>query len=130
MTLPLDRLKRPIKVGDTVLCKGYGSCSHNTFTTVLRVNPKSVTISNSYHALDRDSAGKWVYKPSTKTQNMIEEDLLRHSFPQLSDDDWFTIGDMPNFRTYPLPTLVSWLRGFREGLSLEDSRSTYPEDFL
>lgn len=65
-----------------------------------------------------------------KLNDMIEEDLLRHSFPQLSDDDWFTIGDMPNFRTYPLPTLVSWLRGFREGLSLEDSRSTYPEDFL
>lgn len=76
MTLPLDMLKRPIKVGDTVLCKGYGSCSHNTFTTVLRVNPKSVTISNSYHAWDRDSAGKWVYKPSTKTQTRAFSDVL------------------------------------------------------
>lgn len=65
-----------------------------------------------------------------KLNDMIAEVLLRHYFPQLSDDDWFTIGDMPNFRIYQLPTLVSWLRGFREGLSLEDSRSTYPEDFL
>ena len=60
MTLPLDMLKRPVKVGDTILCKGYGSCSHDTFTTVLKTNPTTVTIKNSWSTWDKDPVtGKW-----------------------------------------------------------------------
>lgn len=60
--------------------------------------------------------------------DLIMEDLAHSTFyPHLTHADWSAIGCMPNL---PLPTQVAWLRGFREGLSLEDSRSTYPEDFL
>lgn len=65
---------------------------------------------------------------SDRFDDLIMEDLLRSSsYPHLSSSDWSTIDSMPK---HPLPTQVAWLRGFREGLSLEDSRTTYPEDFL
>ena len=63
-----------------------------------------------------------------RIDDLIMEDLLRSSnYPHLSSEDWSIINSMPK---HPLSTQVSWLRGFREGLSLEDSRTTYPEDFL
>ena len=33
----IDMLKRPIKKGDTVLVKGYGSCTADTIATVKKV---------------------------------------------------------------------------------------------
>ena len=44
----LDLLGRPIKVGDRVLTKGYGSTSMNNFATVKSVDRKSISIDVEY----------------------------------------------------------------------------------
>ena len=49
----LDLLGRPIKVGDRVLTKGYGSAAMNNFATVIAVNRKSVLSTlNSLNGLE------------------------------------------------------------------------------
>lgn len=40
----LDMLGRPVKVGDTILTKGYRSVSQNTLASVVRVNKRTVSI--------------------------------------------------------------------------------------
>lgn len=40
----LDILKRPVKVGDTVLVKGYYSALLDTVTTVMKINKDTISI--------------------------------------------------------------------------------------
>lgn len=40
----LDRLKRPIAIGDTVLTKPYGSCSMNTQFTVVKLYKEHIGV--------------------------------------------------------------------------------------
>ena len=56
----LDLLGRPIKVGDRVLTKGYGSAAMNNFATVKSVNRKSITIDVEYTHTDW---GDWSPRP-------------------------------------------------------------------
>lgn len=56
----LDLLGRPIKVGDRVLTKGYGSPAMNNFATVKAVNRKSIVIDVEYTHWDW---GEFVPRP-------------------------------------------------------------------
>ena len=58
--IQVDMLGRKIKVGDTVLCKGYCSQDKDTFAVVKRVNPKSVVID-----LDKGYYSHGRYVPNT-----------------------------------------------------------------
>ena len=40
----LDRLKRPIAIGDTVLTKPYGGCSMNTQFTVVKLYKEQIGV--------------------------------------------------------------------------------------
>ena len=60
----LDLLGRPIKVGDRVLTKGYGSTSMNNFATVKSVNRKSISIDVEYTHWD---LGEFVPRPEGTT---------------------------------------------------------------
>lgn len=60
----LDLLGRPIKVGDRVLTKGYGSTSMNNFATVKSVNRKSISIDVEYTHWDW---GEFVPRPEGTT---------------------------------------------------------------
>ena len=70
----LDLLGRPIKVGDRVLTKGYGSASMNNFATVKAVNRKSISIDVEYNRWDwgdyvpmpADHVGFWDRYPNRK----------------------------------------------------------------
>ena len=61
----LDLLGRPIKVGDRVLTKGYGSASMNNFATVKAVNRKSISIDVEYRNWYHDDSG-WKSRTSIK----------------------------------------------------------------
>jgi hypothetical protein len=65
--IQVDMLGRKIKVGDTVLCKGYRSQDKDTFAVVKRVNPKSVVIDLDKGYYDW---GQYVHNP-TKDPNHI-----------------------------------------------------------
>lgn len=67
----LDLLGRPIKVGDRVLTKGYGSAAMNNFATVVSVNRKSISINVEYHNWYRDYSGKWQSRTSTKLMKRV-----------------------------------------------------------
>lgn len=54
----LDILKRPIKVGDTVLVPGYMSIRLDTVTTVTKVNRVTCTVSLNARRWTRDD-GQW-----------------------------------------------------------------------
>lgn len=55
----LDLLGRPIKVGDRVLTKAYGSPSMDCFATVVSVNRKSISIEVSLYRWKRLDDGSW-----------------------------------------------------------------------
>ena len=67
----LDLLGRPIKVGDRVLTKGYGSAAMNNFATVVSVNRKSVSINVEYRSWYHDYSGKWQSRISTKLMKRV-----------------------------------------------------------
>ncbi len=60
----LDLLGRPIKVGDRVLTKGYGSPAMNNFATVKAVNRKSISIDVEYAHWDH---GEFSPRPANHT---------------------------------------------------------------
>lgn len=59
-----DALKRPCKVGDTVLTKGYGSCNMDQIATIVKMTPKSVFIDIHFTSYKRvvDSTSSWGYR--------------------------------------------------------------------
>lgn len=59
-----DALKRPCKVGDTVLTKGYGSCNMDQIATIVKMTPKFVfiDISATYYKRIEDSTSRWGYR--------------------------------------------------------------------
>ena len=69
-----DCFGRPIKVGDTILCKGYGSMDKDCFAKVLKVNRKSIginlTVSRYIHGTFQERpanhTGYWNYYPNRK----------------------------------------------------------------
>lgn len=67
----LDLLGRPIKVGDRVLTKGYGSAAMNNFATVVSVNRKSVSINVEYRNWYSDDSGNWQSRTSTKLMKRV-----------------------------------------------------------
>ena len=48
----LDLLKRPIKVGDTILTKGYGQCAIREQFTVVKLYKEHVGVELSEHTID------------------------------------------------------------------------------
>jgi len=50
--LHVDILCRPIKLGQTVLVRGYGSQNTDTFATVTRINRKRITV-KTYESFTR-----------------------------------------------------------------------------
>ena len=48
----LDRLKRPIAIGDIVLTKSYGGCSIDTQFTVVKLYKEHVGVELPQHAID------------------------------------------------------------------------------
>lgn len=44
LNLPLDRYGQPLKVGDTILTKAYGSPALDYLATIKRINAKSVSV--------------------------------------------------------------------------------------
>lgn len=66
----LDLLGRPIKVGDRVLTKGYGSAAMNNFATVVSVNRKSISINVEYRDWYHDDSG-WKFRTSTKLMKRV-----------------------------------------------------------
>lgn len=68
----LDLLGRPIKVGDRVLTKGYGSASMNNFATVVSVNRKSVSINVEAYSWTKDAhTGAWSRRVSTRLMKRV-----------------------------------------------------------
>lgn len=67
----LDLLGRPIKVGDRVLTKGYGSAAMDNFATVIAVNRKSVSINVEYRDWYKDDSGNWQRRMSTKPMKRV-----------------------------------------------------------
>ena len=68
----LDLLGRPIKVGDRVLTKAYGSPSMDCFATVVSVNRKSISIDVNLTKYERSASGSWHRVPAgTKRMNRI-----------------------------------------------------------
>ena len=67
----LDLLGRPIKVGDRVLTKSYGSAAMNNFATVVSVNRKSVSINVEYRDWYRDDLGNWGRRITTKLMKRV-----------------------------------------------------------
>lgn len=67
----LDLLGRPIKVGDRVLTKGYGSAAMNNFATVIAVNRKSISINVEYRDWYKDDSGNWQRRMSTKPMKRV-----------------------------------------------------------
>lgn len=74
----LDLLGRPIKVGDRVLTKGYGSAAMNNFATVIAVNRKSVSINVEFTKWIRDEVtSRWVKSPiGTKLMKRVGYDSV------------------------------------------------------
>ena len=76
----LDLLGRPIKVGDRVLTKGYGSPAMNNFATVKSVNRKSIVIDVEYTHTDwgeysprpEGTTGPWNTYPNRKRTTTIK----------------------------------------------------------
>lgn len=66
-----DMLGQPLYVGDTVLCKGYGSSDKNTFATVVKVNKKTISVMlektsityGRYYPRPAGHSGPWNYYP-------------------------------------------------------------------
>lgn len=67
----LDLLGRPIKVGDRVLTKNYGSGSLNHFATVLKVNAKSILVNVEYRTYIRDDTGYWQTRITAKPMKRV-----------------------------------------------------------
>ena len=65
----LDRLRRPIKVGDTVVTKPYGSPGFYLVTTVLKVNRKSIIVASNHRTYSGNYSynGKWESKTTEHT---------------------------------------------------------------
>ena len=66
----LDLLGRPIKVGDRVLTKNYGSAALNHFATVLKVNAKSILVNVEMHTWVRVS-DEWKSQITTKAMKRV-----------------------------------------------------------
>lgn len=68
----LDLLGRPIKVGDRVLTKAYGSPCMDCFATVVSVNRKSISIDVNLTKWERLDDGFWTKVPAgTKRMNRV-----------------------------------------------------------
>jgi dTDP-4-amino-4,6-dideoxygalactose transaminase len=68
----LDLLGRPIKVGDRVLTKNFGSAALNHFATVLKVNAKSILVNVEHHTWQMDpNTTSWQRKISTKPMKRV-----------------------------------------------------------
>jgi len=55
----LDILKRPIKVGDSVVVSGYNSIRFDTVATIIKVNRLTCTVELSAHRWRREN-GQWI----------------------------------------------------------------------
>ena len=69
----LDLLGRPVKFGDTVLVKGYGSVTFNKITSVVSVNKKTISVDVPCYHYNR-STGK--HGESTKRMTRSSADFL------------------------------------------------------
>ena len=68
----LDLLGRPIKVGDRVLTKAYGSPCMDCFATVVSVNRKSISIDVHLYKWVSDASNKWTRVPAgTKRMDRV-----------------------------------------------------------
>ena len=67
----LDLLGRPIKVGDRVLTKGYGSVAMNNFATVISINRKSISINVEAYSWTKDDTGHWARRTSTRLMKRV-----------------------------------------------------------
>ena len=68
----LDLLGRPIKVGDRVLTKAYGSPHIDHLATVISVNRKSISIDVHLTKWERSTSGAWYRVPiGTKRMNRV-----------------------------------------------------------
>lgn len=72
LNLPLDRFGQPLKVGDTVLTKAYGSAVLDYLATIKRINAKSVSVTVEQRRWDHGEiaprpdghTGVWNYYPN------------------------------------------------------------------
>ena len=89
LNLPLDRYGQPLKVGDTILTKAYGSPALDYLATIKRINAKSVSViverrrwdHGEYAPRPSGYSGRWDYYPNRKLKTELVP--MRRSFLDL-----------------------------------------------
>ena len=91
--IQLDMIGQPLKVGDTILTKSYGSPTLNCFATIKKINKKSILVDVNFERWDYGKpvsrppshTGYWDYYPNrqyitgTKPMKRVAMDCLKIS---------------------------------------------------
>lgn len=85
--IAIDMFGRKLKVGDTVLCKGYYSLDKNTFATIKKINKRTIVVDIERYCTDlgefkpkpANYAGYWNCYPDRKRVR-VEEPMKRYCY--------------------------------------------------